>query len=69
MGPTGAAPVSRIIVTLAVDDVVGADPLGIKETVAMALEPLGQVRVLRVETAMDQQMRMDALNRGIGDKI
>lgn len=49
---------SRIIIMLAVDDVAGADPLGAKEAVAMALEPLGQVRVLRVDISEPEQMRI-----------
>ena len=48
---------SRIVVTLAVED-AAVGPLGTKEAVAMALEPLGGVRVLAVELHELEQIRM-----------
>lgn len=55
---------SRIVVTLAVED-AAVGPLGVKEAVAMALEPLGGVRVLAVECREPEQIRM-VPNSGTG---
>lgn len=44
-------------VTLAVEGVM-ADPLGIKEAIAMDLEKYGDVRVLRVDVREPEQIKM-----------
>ena len=51
---------SRALITLAVED-AAEDPMGAKETVAMALEHLGGVRVLRVEVQTPEQQRIDGV--------
>lgn len=46
---------SRLVLSVAVEDY--GEPMGAKEAVALALEPLGsQVRVLRVERQEAEQM-------------
>ena len=55
---------SRIVVTLEIDD-AAVGPQGAKEAVAMALEPLGAVRVLTVEARGPEQIHM-APNWGAG---
>ena len=46
---------SSVVLTIAVDD-LAAGPLGAKEAAVMALEPLGGVRVLRVEVREPEQL-------------
>lgn len=48
---------SYVIAAIAIDD-FGAGPQGAKETLAMALEPLGAARVLRVEVVEEEQIKM-----------
>ena len=48
---------SCVVATIAVED-MGADPLGVKEALAMAVERLGGVRVLAVEIQEPEQMKM-----------
>lgn len=49
---------SRAILTIAVDD-CNVEPLGVKEAVAMRLEPIGgRVRVLRVDYQGEEQISM-----------
>lgn len=46
---------SRLVLTVAIEDY--GEPMGAKEAVALALEPLGsQVRVLRVERQEEMQI-------------
>lgn len=53
---------SRLVLTVAIEDYVG--PLGTKEAVALALEPLGgQVRVLRVERQGAEQITWGGVAR------
>lgn len=46
-----------VIAAIAIDD-FGAGPQGAKEALAMAVEPLGAVRVLRVEIVEEEQIKM-----------
>ena len=50
---------SRLVLTIAVDNATPGQAIGIKEAVAMRLEPLGGVRVLRVEVQGEKQMSLD----------
>lgn len=49
---------SRLLLVVAIDD-AAVGPQGAKEAVAMALEPLGGVQVLRVKMYEPEQMRME----------
>ena len=46
-----------ILVTVAIED-AALDPMGAKEAVAMALEPLGGVQVLQVDIQEPEQMSL-----------
>ena len=46
---------SRILLAIAIDD-AATGPQGVKEAVAMALEPLGSVQVLRVKVQEPEQL-------------
>ena len=46
---------SRILLAVAIDD-FAAGPQGVKEAVAMALEPLGSVQVLRIKVQEPEQL-------------
>lgn len=48
---------SRLLLAVAIED-AAVGPLGAKEAVAMALEPLGGVQVLRVKAEEDEQLQM-----------
>lgn len=49
---------SRAVMTIAIDD-LAVDLLGVKEALAMALEPLGAARVLNVEVHGPEQLGLD----------
>lgn len=49
---------SRLILTIAVDNAAVGNIIGIKEAIAMDLEKYGDVRVLRVEVQEPEQMIM-----------
>ncbi|MDE6588795.1 MAG: hypothetical protein K2K53_00320 [Oscillospiraceae bacterium] len=51
---------SYTVITAAIDD-MAVDPLGVKEAVAMALEPLGRAHVLQVEAREPEQMRIEGV--------
>lgn len=51
---------SFVIATVRIED-FGAGTLGVKETLAMRLEPLGGVRVLRVEVREEEQVSMGGM--------
>ena len=46
---------SRVLLAVAIDD-WGLGPLAAKEAAVMRLEPLGNVRVLRVKVEEDEQL-------------
>lgn len=48
----------RALLTIAVDG-MSVDPLGVKEAVSMALEPLGGVRVLQVDVHEPEQLGLE----------
>lgn len=50
---------SRLMVTLAVDNASPGKAIGIKEAIAMDLEKYGDVRVLRVEVRETEQIRLE----------
>lgn len=50
---------SRLVLTLAVDNAAPGKAIGIKEAVAMDLEKYGDVRVLRVEVREPEQMSLE----------
>ncbi len=50
---------SRLVLTIAVDNASPGKAIGVKETVAMDLEKYGDVRVLRVEVQGEEQMSME----------
>ncbi len=50
---------SRLMVTLAVDNAVPGKAIGIKEAIAMDLEKYGDVKVLRVEVREAEQIRLE----------
>lgn len=50
---------SRLMVTLAVDNVSPRKAIGIKEAIAMDLEKYGDVKVLRVEVWEAEQIRLE----------
>lgn len=54
----GGRPMSRLLLAVAIED-AAVGPQGAKEAVAMALEPLGGVQVLRVAMYEQEQMRME----------
>lgn len=47
---------SRLLLTLAVDNAPDGKAIGVKEAIAMDLEKYGDVKVLRVETQEPEQM-------------
>lgn len=49
---------SRLVLTLAVDNAAPGKAIGIKEAIAMDLEKYGDVRVLRVDVREAEQMSM-----------
>ena len=49
---------SRLVLSIAVDNAPTGKALGIKEAIAMDLEKYGDVRVLRVEVREAEQMQM-----------
>ncbi len=49
---------SRVLLAIAIDDFMDG-PQGAKEAVAMALEGLGRVQVLRVKIQEEEQLRME----------
>lgn len=58
-GWIGGRAVSRLVVTLAVDNAAAGKAIGIKEAIAMDLEKYGDVKVLRVEVREDEQMSLE----------
>ena len=50
---------SRLVLTIAVDNAAAGKAIGIKEAIAMDLEKYGDVRVLRVEVREDEQMSLE----------
>lgn len=50
---------SRLMVTLAVDNASPGKAIGIKEAIAMDLEKYGDVKVLRVEVWEAEQIRLE----------
>lgn len=58
-GWIGGRAVSRLVVTLAVDNAAADKAIGIKEAIAMDLEKYGDVKVLRVEVREDEQMSLE----------
>ena len=58
---------SFVIATVRIED-FGAGTLGVKEALAMRLEPLGGVRVLRVEVREEEQVSMEFDARAKEDK-
>ena len=58
-GWSGGRAVSRLVVTLAVDNAAAGKAIGIKEAIAMDLEKYGDVKVLRVEVREDEQMSLE----------
>lgn len=51
-------PMSRLVLTLAVDYATPGKAIGIKEAIAMDLEKYGDVRVLRVDVREPEQLSM-----------
>lgn len=51
---------SRVVATIAVDD-MGVDPLGVKEALVMAVEPLGGVQVLWVDIQEPEQLGLNGV--------
>lgn len=51
---------SDLLMSISVKD-ADIDPLGVKETIAMALEHLGMVRVLRVEVQEPEQLGLNGM--------
>lgn len=51
---------SSVVMAIAVED-MAAGPLGVKEAAVMALEPLGNVRVLWVEDHEPEQLGLDGV--------
>ena len=49
---------SRLMVTLAIDNASPGKAIGVKESIAMDLEKYGDVKVLRVEVQESEQMRL-----------
>lgn len=47
---------SRLVVTLAVDNAAPGKAIGVKEAIAMDLEKYGDVRVLRVDVQNEKQL-------------
>lgn len=47
---------SRLLLTLAVDNAPDGKAIGVKEAIAMDLEKYGDVKVLRVEAQEPEQM-------------
>lgn len=54
----GGGPMSRLVLSIAVDNAPTGKALGIKEAIAMDLEKYGDVTVLQVETQEPEQMIM-----------
>lgn len=48
---------SCVLAAVSIED-FGVEPQGVKEALAMRLEPLGRVRVLRVKVLEEEQMKM-----------
>ena len=46
----------RLLLTLAVDNVLAGKAIGVKEAIAMDLEKYGDVRVLRVDVQEPEQL-------------
>ena len=60
MSEAGDRPISRLVLTIAVDNATPGKAIGIKEAIAMDLEEkYGDVRVLQVEVQGDEQMSFD----------
>lgn len=51
---------SRVVATIAVDD-MGVDPLGVKEALVMAVEPLGGVQVLWMDIQEPEQLGLNGV--------
>lgn len=49
---------TRLVVTLAVDNVPVGKAIGVKEAIAMDLEKYGDVKVLRVEVQEPEQLNL-----------
>lgn len=61
--PSSATPMSRLVLTLTVDNATPGKAIGIKESIAMDLEKYGDVRVLQVDVWEPEQLSMGfALN-------
>ena len=59
MSEAGDRPISRLVLTIAVDNATPGKAIGIKEAIAMDLEEkYGDVRVLQVEVLADEQMEL-----------
>ena len=58
---------SLVVATVRIED-FGAGTLGVKEALAMRLEPLGGVRVLTVEVREEEQVSMEFDARAKEDK-
>ncbi len=58
---------SFVVATVRIED-FGEGTLGVKEALAMRLEPLGGVRVLRVEVREEEQVSMEFDARAKEDK-
>lgn len=52
---------SRLLLTLAVDNAPDGKAIGVKEAIAMDLEKYGDVKVLRVEAQEPEQMRFSGV--------
>ena len=50
---------SRLVLTIAVDNATPGKAIGIKEAIAMDLEKYGDVKVLRVEVREAEQIRLE----------
>ena len=59
MSEAGDRPISRLVLTIAVDNATPGKAIGITEAIAMDLEEkYGDVRVLQVEVLADEQMEL-----------
>lgn len=56
---TGDHNMSRLIITLAIDNASSGKAIGVKESIAMDLEKYGDVKVLRVEVQKMEQIRLE----------
>lgn len=58
---------SRIVVTMAIDNAASGKAIGIKEAIAMDLEKYGDVKVLRVDVREPEQLGfVSNLGTGVG---